>query len=231
MDGDDKERLEPTVLFDRHQLITMSPSFIFEAPSNEECQEDQKEEDGWRWENTVPGTSLPTLSPSPKSMLIVAPPPSTLRSPKASRITPSRISLTTLDPDSQPDIQAVAMHHLVEHFLHASNPPPPLDQCNNDHCPKTAAFALLALERLLFRPEGVKAIRVLILYSFQGVGCSVHEVALRSMPDIVVATLERMIDHLRNSMSVDFADLAVLILDEADRPLELGFRAKIHKLV
>lgn len=51
------------------------------------------------------------------------------------------------------------------------------------------------------------------------------------MPDIVVATPGRMIDHLRNSMSVDLDDLAVLILDEADRLLELGFNAEIHELV
>lgn len=58
-----------------------------------------------------------------------------------------------------------------------------------------------------------------------------QEVALRAMPDIVVATPGRMIDHLRNSMSVDLDDLAVLILDEADRLLELGFSAEIHELV
>jgi hypothetical protein len=51
------------------------------------------------------------------------------------------------------------------------------------------------------------------------------------MPDIVVATPGRMIDHLRNSMSVDLEDLAVLILDEADRLLELGFSAEIQELV
>lgn len=55
--------------------------------------------------------------------------------------------------------------------------------------------------------------------------------ALRSMPDIVVATPGRMIDHLRNSISVDLDDLAVLILDEADRLLELGFSAEIRELV
>lgn len=58
-----------------------------------------------------------------------------------------------------------------------------------------------------------------------------QEVALRSMPDIVVATPGRMIDHLRNSQSVGLEDLAVLILDEADRLLELGFSAEIHELV
>lgn len=58
-----------------------------------------------------------------------------------------------------------------------------------------------------------------------------QEAALRSLPDIVVATPGRMIDHLRNSMSVHLDELAVLILDEADRLLELGFSAEIHELV
>nr|XP_023880428.1 DEAD-box ATP-dependent RNA helicase 28-like [Quercus suber] len=64
-----------------------------------------------------------------------------------------------------------------------------------------------------------------------GLSTKVQEAALRSMPDIVVATPGRMIDHLRNSMSVDLEDLAVLILDEADRLLELGFSAEIRELV
>ncbi|OMO75436.1 hypothetical protein COLO4_26129 [Corchorus olitorius] len=122
---------------------------------------------------------------------------------------------------------------------------------------KTAAFALPTLERLLFRPKRVSAIRVLILTPARELAVQVHsmieklaqftdircclvvgglslkaqESALRLMPDIVVATPGRMIDHLRNSMSVDLDDLAVLILDEADRLLELGFSAEIHELV
>lgn len=58
-----------------------------------------------------------------------------------------------------------------------------------------------------------------------------QEAALRSKPDIVVATPGRIIDHLHNSMSVDLEDLAVLILDEADRLLEIGFSAEIRELV
>ncbi|KAF7141322.1 hypothetical protein RHSIM_Rhsim06G0019900 [Rhododendron simsii] len=122
---------------------------------------------------------------------------------------------------------------------------------------KTAAFALPTLERLLYRPKRVPAIRVLILTPTRELAVQVHsmvqkiaqftdircclvvgglstktqETALRSMPDIVVATPGRMIDHLRNSMSVDLDDLAVLILDEADRLLELGFNAEIRELV
>ncbi|KHN30301.1 DEAD-box ATP-dependent RNA helicase 28 [Glycine soja] len=123
---------------------------------------------------------------------------------------------------------------------------------------KTAAFALPTLERLLFRPKRMRAIRVLILTptreSWQsihsmieklaqftdircclvvgGLSTKVQEAALRTMPDIVVATPGRMnmIDHLRNAMSVDLDDLAVLIHDEADRLLELGFSAEIQEL-
>lgn len=58
-----------------------------------------------------------------------------------------------------------------------------------------------------------------------------QEAALRSRPEVVVATPGRMIDHLRNSQSVGLEDLAVLILDEADRLLELGFSAEIRELV
>ncbi|CAK9309645.1 unnamed protein product [Citrullus colocynthis] len=122
---------------------------------------------------------------------------------------------------------------------------------------KTAAFSLPTLERLLYRPKRDRAIRVLILTPARELAIQVHsmieklaqftdircclivgglsrkeqEAALRSMPDVVVATPGRMIDHLRNSMSVDLDDLAVLILDEADRLLELGFSAEIHELV
>ncbi|PIA37015.1 hypothetical protein AQUCO_03100043v1 [Aquilegia coerulea] len=122
---------------------------------------------------------------------------------------------------------------------------------------KTAAFTLPVLERLLFRPKRVHAIRVLVLTPTRELAVQVHsmieklaqftdircclvvgglstkvqEVALRSMPDIVVATPGRMIDHLRNSQSVGLEDLAVLILDEADRLLELGFNAEIRELV
>ncbi|KAH0455487.1 hypothetical protein IEQ34_015519 [Dendrobium chrysotoxum] len=122
---------------------------------------------------------------------------------------------------------------------------------------KTAAFALPVLERLLFRPKHIHAIRVLILTPARELAVQVHsmieklsqftdircclvvgglsskvqEAALRSMPDIVVATPGRIIDHLRNSQSVSLEDLAVLILDEADRLLELGFSGEIQELI
>ncbi|XP_072955239.1 DEAD-box ATP-dependent RNA helicase 28 [Typha angustifolia] len=122
---------------------------------------------------------------------------------------------------------------------------------------KTAAFTLPVLERLLFRPKRVPAIRVLILTPTRELAAQVHsmieklaqftdircclivgglptkmqETALRSMPDIVVATPGRIIDHIRNTLSVGLEDLAILIFDEADRLLELGFSAEIHELI
>ncbi|XP_057864908.2 DEAD-box ATP-dependent RNA helicase 28 isoform X1 [Cryptomeria japonica] len=122
---------------------------------------------------------------------------------------------------------------------------------------KTAAFGLPMLERLLFRPKRIPAIRVLILTPTRelavqvhsmleklaqftdircclvvgGLSANVQEAALRSRPDIVVATPGRMIDHLYNAQSVGLEELAVLILDEADRLLELGFSNEVQELV
>ena len=40
-----------------------------------------------------------------------------------------------------------------------------------------------------------------------------------------------MVDHLRNSHSVGLEDLAILVLDEADRLLDAGFRDEVHQVV
>ena len=54
---------------------------------------------------------------------------------------------------------------------------------------------------------------------------------LRKSPEIVVATPGRLIDHLRNTQSVGLEDLAVLVLDEADRMLDMGFYDDIIKML
>jgi len=48
--------------------------------------------------------------------------------------------------------------------------------------------------------------------------------SLRQQPDIVIATPGRLLDHLLNSHSVHMELLEIVIFDEADRLLELGFR-------
>ncbi len=56
-------------------------------------------------------------------------------------------------------------------------------------------------------------------------------VELRNRPDVVVCTPGRMIDHLRNSQSVHLDELEILVLDEADRLLELGFTEEVEELL
>ncbi|KAI8466360.1 MAG: P-loop containing nucleoside triphosphate hydrolase protein [Monoraphidium minutum] len=122
---------------------------------------------------------------------------------------------------------------------------------------KTAAFALPILERLLYRPKQSAAVYVLILTPTRELAAQIHSMvsklaqftditaalivgglslnaqaaALRKGPEIVVATPGRIIDHLRNTQSFGLEDLAVLVLDEADRLLEMGFKEEVREIV
>ncbi len=49
-------------------------------------------------------------------------------------------------------------------------------------------------------------------------------------PEILVATPGRLIDHM-NSGKIDFSELEILVLDEADRMLDMGFIDDIEKIV
>jgi ATP-dependent RNA helicase RhlE len=118
---------------------------------------------------------------------------------------------------------------------------------------KTAAFTLPIIDRLL---DGPRRTRVLILtptrelaaqvdesftkYSkgsglsvvavYGGVGLEPQEKALRRGVDVVVATPGRLIDHLERH-NVSFENLEVLVLDEADRMLDMGFAPQINRIV
>jgi ATP-dependent RNA helicase RhlE len=118
---------------------------------------------------------------------------------------------------------------------------------------KTAAFTLPIIERLV---GGPRRTRVLILTptrelcvqvegSFRkyakhaplsvasvygGVPLEPQENALRRGVDVVVATPGRLIDHLERQ-NVTFDDLEVLVLDEADRMLDMGFAPQISRVV
>jgi ATP-dependent RNA helicase RhlE len=119
---------------------------------------------------------------------------------------------------------------------------------------KTAAFLLPILERLRNKPR--RQTRALILTPtrelaaqihvhleelavhtsmtgapvFGGVGMGPQEHAFRSGVDIIVATPGRLLDHLRFNYA-KLSGLEVLVLDEADRMLDMGFLPDIKRIL
>jgi ATP-dependent RNA helicase RhlE len=65
---------------------------------------------------------------------------------------------------------------------------------------------------------------------FGGVPMDAQERALRAGVDIVVATPGRLMDHMRHE-STDFGALEVLVLDEADRMLDMGFWPDVQRIL
>ena len=65
---------------------------------------------------------------------------------------------------------------------------------------------------------------------YGGVGMAAQEHALRSGVDVVVATPGRLLDHM-SRRNVDFRGLQVLVLDEADRMLDMGFLPDVRRIV
>ena len=119
---------------------------------------------------------------------------------------------------------------------------------------KTAAFLLPILQRLASRPRGVT--RALVVAPtrelaaqidehrrdlarfvnvdgaavFGGVGMGPQEHAFRSGVDVLVATPGRLLDHFRQPYA-KLAGLEVLVLDEADRMLDMGFLPDIRRVL
>jgi ATP-dependent RNA helicase RhlE len=65
---------------------------------------------------------------------------------------------------------------------------------------------------------------------YGGVPMEPQERALRAGADIVVATPGRLIDHMRRG-GADFSALEVLVLDEADRMLDMGFWPDVQRIM
>src|SRR6266545_412941 len=65
---------------------------------------------------------------------------------------------------------------------------------------------------------------------YGGVGMAPQEHALRGGVDVVVATPGRLLDHM-SRRNVDFRALKVLVLDEADRMLDMGFLPDVRRIV
>ena len=126
--------------------------------------------------------------------------------------------------------------------------------CASTGSGKTAAFVLPILHRLLAGPRGktralvltptrelaaqiVEDLDQLAVHTpltaaavFGGVGMGPQEHALRSGVDIVVATPGRLLDHMRASYT-RFDGLQHLVLDEADRMLDMGFLPDVRRIL
>jgi ATP-dependent RNA helicase RhlE len=91
----------------------------------------------------------------------------------------------------------------------------------------TRELALQVTEQAqqLSRTTGLKVVTV-----YGGVGYGPQEDALRKGVDIVIATPGRLIDHLEKR-NVNLMSLQVLVLDEADRMLDIGFLPDIRRIM
>ena len=65
---------------------------------------------------------------------------------------------------------------------------------------------------------------------FGGVGMGPQLAALRSGVDIIVATPGRLLDHVQQR-SADLSGIEILVLDEADRMLDMGFIRDIRRIL
>jgi len=54
---------------------------------------------------------------------------------------------------------------------------------------------------------------------------------LERKPDIVICTPGRILDLVKNSKNMELDSIEYLVLDEADKLLELGFEVEIGELV
>ena len=125
---------------------------------------------------------------------------------------------------------------------------------------KTAAFALPLIERLLVRSPkprtGDRRPRALVLVPTRELAAQIDESlreyghaqrvrsavlvggvsmgpqlrALQQGLDVLVATPGRLIDHL-DRRSVDLSGIEVLVLDEADRMLDMGFLPPLRRIL
>jgi ATP-dependent RNA helicase RhlE len=119
---------------------------------------------------------------------------------------------------------------------------------------KTAAFLLPILERTLELPPGriyaliltptrelavqaVGFLKQLGHYTrrrgaavYGGVGMEEQTRALRGGAEIIIATPGRLLDHMQRG-HVDFRSLRILVLDEADRMLDMGFLPDVRRIL
>ncbi len=93
----------------------------------------------------------------------------------------------------------------------------------------TPTRELTAQVEASFRKYG-KYTELRVVPIFGGVGIEPQSKALGRGVDVVVATPGRLLDHMERE-NVAFDDLEVLVLDEADRMLDMGFAPQLNRIV
>ena len=81
----------------------------------------------------------------------------------------------------------------------------------------------------LVQHSGLDSIRFALLVG--GLSLSAQAHTLRTLPDILIATPGRLIDHINNSPSFTLNALDILVIDEADRMLEVGFSQELNEII
>jgi ATP-dependent RNA helicase RhlE len=143
--------------------------------------------------------------------------------------------------------------------IQAESIPPALEgrdliACAQTGSGKTAAFLLPIINRLIDRPR--RTTRALVLAPtrelaaqihddldalavhtpitgaavYGGVGMGPQEHAFRSGVDIIIATPGRLMDHMRSAYA-RLDHIEHLVLDEADRMLDMGFLPEIRRII
>ncbi|GFF52482.1 hypothetical protein CNMCM6936_006079 [Aspergillus lentulus] len=119
---------------------------------------------------------------------------------------------------------------------------------------KTAAFALPILQALMEKPQSffslilapTRELAFQISKSFESLGSTINvrcavivggmdmvsqSIALGKKPHIIVATPGRLLDHLENTKGFSLRTLKYLVMDEADRLLDMDFGPLLDKIL
>jgi ATP-dependent RNA helicase RhlE len=198
--------------------------------------------------NSISHAEGPATKPLPRPTTLSTSTPPTLSPFAELGLAPALVEAVAAEGYEQPTpIQAQAIPRVLE----ARD----LLGCAQTGTGKTAAFVLPILQRLASRPKNGR-IRALVLAPtrelaaqigerataygknaglrhaviYGGVGQRNQEDELRKRPDILVATPGRLLDLMQQGF-VSLDGVEILVLDEADRMLDMGFIHDVRRIL
>ena len=83
------------------------------------------------------------------------------------------------------------------------------------------------VNRSLRRQSNQKPLNIIAVYGGVSIGNQIRDL---SKADVVVATPGRLLDHL-NRRTIDLSNVKLLVLDEADRMLDMGFIDDVERII